>query len=1145
MLPVDQVAAAQSDYQYPYGQPSLPEEPLFQTEVESASTTTRRRAKKSNATMIIVGVVLLLFVGVAAFLVTRPKDDPVANDGINDTKPVDHVDDSIGDDSDPSISSNDSDTNSDNDPIVIDTKPDPPNVPPSYAIQLDGRDYILLKDSESLLDMDKPFTVEVWARWRLTDKELALFGAWGQQADQDRAGWGIAFSPPAVTGQGNRLFLRCRNTKGQFFYYFKPMGQTKLDQWHHFAICNDTAYLNFFIDGESQFRFPTEDIAPADGQPAKVSIGSDPQQMGNGMAAGDLRGFRISSGIRYQDSFKPRQTLAADYTTEVTLDFSTHERGIIRDLSKASRHGSIVGATWLDQAGMSVELAGSVEDIPVGKKWASSTASQGSFEKIEDGWTQTVGEKSTEFFEVDRTADYVEIAAVVGNQRIRLAESHAMTWDSLQLQWISHLNGSWSDAGGTPTVIAEVDSSDEVDLLKRIDLSKHTFRGKTTLLNEVLDVDADGQWSQVIVPVNPPAEYELEAKVTQSGGTRNLFLGLVVGGRQCVLNVDASPGTGGITGLSLVKGLRPTETGYIGQYNGKLFTPGKESTIRCSVRPNEVAVKFDGKGVFKWSGNPSELSLPDYLQTPDPNTMFIGGYETNYRFTKLVLRPSKSGTTSAFNPTTVASLDKLPVPSVFDQAEGKRKVESILADDFAKANDADAKVELAAKLIEYAQDSSEEVGTQYVLLSEAQRLALEAANLTVALDAIDEMDRRFQGIDVWKRKNDALTTVKASVKSYGDRTKFAEAAVIMSDGAFSNGRIDVAIEVLKLATSAATPPAGNPALRKAIVDRKKTITEIMPDWNVAKAALDKLKSDAADADANTAWGRFVCFVQRDWDEGLAYLSKGSNAELKAAAQVDLDRPTRPDDQIALADQWWKIADSLTKGKRDAAKLRARVWYERAAPFATALLLKKKIEQRLEETKALAESSGTTAQPKLDVGVLPNNLPPEYAGMIGRMAIKDVDTGALFRYSPSSTIRTTQIDDLLRQANQQRPKIAFALYGMLHVPVKTKVTIRHTGGEYYETNDVLLGGFGVVSSVGGSQRDASGNYKRSDVQTIELKKGDYAVQWNLRGKYGRIGSSCDLQFTNEANQPLKVYHSKKMFTNIRGRGKDVLEIRLGS
>lgn len=55
-----------------------------------------------------------------------------------------------------------------------------------------------------------------------------------------------------------------------------------------------------------------------------------------------------------------------------------------------------------------------------------------------------------------------------------------------------------------------------------------------------------------------------------------------------------------------------------------VFVKGRPSQIICTVRKNFVIVTCDGHELIRWQGNPQQLRLGDYWNTPNETALFLG-----------------------------------------------------------------------------------------------------------------------------------------------------------------------------------------------------------------------------------------------------------------------------------------------------------------------------------------------------------------------------------------------------------------------------------------------------------------------------------------------------------------------------------------
>ena len=112
--------------------------------------------------------------------------------------------------------------------------------------------------------------------------------------------------------------------------------------------------------------------------------------------------------------------------------------------------------------------------------------------------------------------------------------------------------------------------------------------------------------------------------------------------------------------------------------------------------------------------------------------------------------------------------------------------------------------------------------------------------------------------------------------------------------------------------------------------RAKRVQELRSAFNVARPALASLRDDDADAKANGVWGKFLACWKDNWREALPLLAKGGD-DVAAIAARELEGPGSPQARVALADDWWQIAESEKGTVRRAIEEHACSWYERALP----------------------------------------------------------------------------------------------------------------------------------------------------------------------------------------------------------------------
>lgn len=240
---------------------------------------------------------------------------------------------------------------------------DPPLSPvvpgKSKALRFRTNDRIEIANTVSLIDLRKPFTVELWVRFSPGDYahwlcgDLIIGPNHPDVSSGAVAGWQL-FIQQTVGGQ-HRVAVSTREGYARDF----PVSE---NQWRHIAFCNDTKQASVFVDGRRSATGTVDLLARSfTPSPIPLHIGSHGFLHTNqppGLT-GDLKAFRVSSTARYAANFTPAANLSPEPDTEVLLDFEKASETKLPDLSGHGRDGTIHGARWfgLDESPSSTSVA--------------------------------------------------------------------------------------------------------------------------------------------------------------------------------------------------------------------------------------------------------------------------------------------------------------------------------------------------------------------------------------------------------------------------------------------------------------------------------------------------------------------------------------------------------------------------------------------------------------------------------------------------------------------------------------------------------------------------------------------------------------------------------------------------------------------
>lgn len=172
-----------------------------------------------------------------------------------------------------------------------------------------------------------------------------------------------------------------------------------------------------------------------------------------------------------------------------------------------------------------------------------------------------------------------------------------------------------------------------VDLLKLIDPKRDAISGEWKKEKDSLLMPAGTSMVWLQIPYLPPDEYDLRIVATRKAGTKDLFLGVVGGGRPTVIHIDGgyAGSKGGIQTID-GKSWEDNESTYRDQ---KFFSDDKPHTVMVSVRKKELTVSIDGKTVIQWKADYSKLSGES--QVPNPKALALANWESSFEFIQIQL----------------------------------------------------------------------------------------------------------------------------------------------------------------------------------------------------------------------------------------------------------------------------------------------------------------------------------------------------------------------------------------------------------------------------------------------------------------------------------------------------------------------------
>lgn len=358
-----------------------------------------------------------------------------------------------------------------------------------------------------------------------------------------------------------------------------------------------------------------------------------------------------------------------------------------------------------------------------------------------------------------------------------------------------------------------------------------------------------------------------------------------------------------------------------------------------------------------------------------PRLMFLG---TAWALVAL------AGLTAAVAQTAAPKL--LPIPSEAARKQAQAGLREVYSDEYAGAKSPELKAALGAKLLAKAEQTTNDEASRFVLLAAARDLAVQAGQADAAFRAIDKMAERFV-LDAGLAKAEVVGKLVPASTSAKQLVSLATLADELVDELCTADHFEQALEVLQTARDAAKD-SKNIDLVKQLAVHTKQVEATNRAYQEIKPSLDALDKKAADPEANLAVGKYICFVKGDWDRGVPMLALGGDGALSKLARKDLEGTTNADDQAAIGDGWWKLAEEATGTAKRQLQARAAHWYQPALGQLSGLA-KDAVAKRLAEI----EQAKTMATLPKDAVRLAKGLVGAYLASASQRKTKELKAAA--------------------------------------------------------------------------------------------------------------------------------------------------------
>lgn len=232
---------------------------------------------------------------------------------------------------------------------------------------------------------------------------------------------------------------------------------------------------------------------------------------------------------------------------------------------------------------------------------------------------------------------------------------------------------------------------------------------------------------------------------------------------------------------------------------------------------------------------------------------------------------------------------------------------------------------------------------------------MKATGIVLLLAMICAQDPAEEEKKIKEKQLEVTAFLKTSKTEKDLRIAFDELR-LLAERAYALDKYELSEKLFVQAEAVARSLKSVP-LVTSIQSQLKKNREMRKEFDSVVKAYTAMTEGKATPDEFLQVGKFLCFVQGNWEPGLKALSQGKDEALKALAVRDQAGAETAEDQIALGDAWGALT-----AKQPGARERTLHWYRKAWPTLKGItrerIRKKFLEIALhpgKENKKLAET----------------------------------------------------------------------------------------------------------------------------------------------------------------------------------------------
>ncbi len=217
---------------------------------------------------------------------------------------------------------------------------------------------------------------------------------------------------------------------------------------------------------------------------------------------------------------------------------------------------------------------------------------------------------------------------------------------------------------------------------------------------------------------------------------------------------------------------------------------------------------------------------------------------------------------------------------------------------------------------------------RYALLAEASEMAVNADDLKLCLDTLDDLARCFE-IDAATMSNVVLNKITSRTRSPVERKEVLQRLMEAHQEKADAERYELASLIIESAATVAAKTTDT-ELRKEIHNRELEVEAALKLFNLVEPARKTLSEQPDDEAANFAMGAYLAVARDDWPAALAHLAKGNDLLVRTAAQAEVQGQQVPSRFATIGALWLDATEKAELPAKAVYLNRARKWLTQGA-----------------------------------------------------------------------------------------------------------------------------------------------------------------------------------------------------------------------